>query len=206
MSALLVALTAVMLLPLFLGSWRVSLVGLAAQGALLAAIGYRLHPDTAAPATWVLLVDLAVVRGLIAPLALRPVAVVTRQARHDIIPPNLLSWTLAVGMVLVAFRFADVVEPVAGDARMMVGVAATGVLLGLLVLSTQNGPLGQMIGVLRLENGIALFELGSGAEPAIGVHVAQLVVFVATLVLFRWYLHTLPVDAAAAAAPGEEAA
>ncbi len=205
MSSLLIALVAVLLLPLFLASWRVSLIGLACQGLLMAWIAYRMHPDLASPATWITLVDLAVVRGLGAPLALRRVPRQRRDARNDVIPPNLLSWTLAVGMVLVGYRFAAMVVPEGGDPQTLVAVASTGVLLALLVLSTQNGPFGQMIGVLRLENAIALFELGSGFEAAPAVRLAQGGLFVVTLVLFRGYLRALPVGAAASAAPEEPA-
>jgi hydrogenase-4 component E len=195
MNALLVALVAVLLLPLFLASWRVSVIGLAAQGWLMAWIAYRIHPELTDPALWIALVDLVAVRGIGVPIALWGGTDGGRDARHDVIPPNLLSWTLAVGMVLVAYQFATAVVPDGGHAQTLVGAAASGVLLGLLVLSTQNGPFGQMIGVLRIENAIALFELDSGGEAEPGIRVAQAALFIATLVLFRRYLHTLPAPA-----------
>ena len=49
MSPLLVSLLAVLLIPLFVATWRTSLLGLALQGSLLAAIAYpSLRPLTSA--------------------------------------------------------------------------------------------------------------------------------------------------------------
>jgi hydrogenase-4 membrane subunit HyfE len=111
-------------------------------------------------------------------------------ARNDIIPPNLMSWTLAIALVLVAFRFADMLVPVEGNEHSFVAGASAAVLLGLLVLATQTGPFSQMVGALRIENGIAMFELGAHHDPA--MQIAQTVILIATIVLFRWYLKTLP--------------
>jgi hypothetical protein len=52
-----------------------------------------------------------------------------------------------------------------------------------------------MIGALRIENGIAMFELGGHHDPA--MQIAQTVILIATILLFRWYLKTLPRASAA---------
>lgn len=197
MNPLLIAFIAVLLVPLFVASWRLSLFALAAQGLLMASLSYQLDPDMSSPSAWVEMVDLVFVRGLGAPLALY----VVMRARHatsrsDVIPPNLMSWTLALALVLVAFRFADMLVPVEGDEHSFVAGATAGVLLGLLVLATQTGPLSQMVGVLRIENAIALFELGSHGHE-LAVQVAQLVLLVVTILMFQWYLRTLPQKGAA---------
>ena len=54
--------------------------------------------------------------------------------------------------------------PVEGNEHSFVAVATAGLLLGLLVLSTQTGPFSQMIGALRIENAIAVFELGGAHD------------------------------------------
>jgi hydrogenase-4 membrane subunit HyfE len=200
-SPLLVALLGVLLLPLFMATWRTSLLGLGAQGLLMAMVAWRLHPAPHEASGWVTLVDLALVRGVLAPLALYTVLAARRApGRNDVIPPNLLSWTLALSMVLLAFSFAERLVPTEGDARTLVAVAAAGVLFAFLVLATQSGPFSQMIGVLRLENALALLELASGHHLVpLGVQVGLLLAFVATVGFFRWFLGTLGPGAPAVA-------
>lgn len=192
MNPLLIAFIGVLLLPLFVTSWRVSLLALAAQALLMAWIGYQLDPALDSAEAWVRLFDLVVVRGLGAPIALYAVLRSQRaSARNDMVPPNLMSLTLAIALVFVAFRFTDMLVPVASDEHSFVLGATVGLLLGLLVLATQTGPFSQMMGALRIENGIAFFELGSNHAP-LAMHVAQTIILVATVLLFRWYLRTLP--------------
>ena len=99
----------------------------------------------------------------------------------------------------MAFRLADVLVTTEGDSRTLVAVATSSVLLGLLILATRSGPFSQMLGTLRLENGIALFELGApGHHEALGLRVAQVFVFACTVGFFRWYLVHLHADESAA--------
>ncbi|MDP1824098.1 MAG: hypothetical protein Q8L48_12675 [Archangium sp.] len=194
MSTLLMALLVAMVLPLFLGNWRASLFGLCCQGLLMAWIVVEGRPELASPDDWLTLVDLVLVRGLLAPFFLYEVLSAREAgARNDVIPPNLLSWTFAGVLVLVAFNFASSMVPEAGDERQTVAVATAGLLLGFLVLSTQSGPFSQMVGALRFENALALFELGGAShhDESILVHAGQLVVFLLTIGLFRWYLETV---------------
>ncbi len=232
MSPLLIALLGVMLVPLFVATWRTSLLGLACQGLLLAWLAYdvlmfkplaglevwmfktlaRLEtmPDLATASqagAWLTLFDLAVIRGLVAPAALYAVLRARAQpSRDDVLPPNLLTWTLALGIVLVAFTVSESLVAAAGQQQTLVFVAVAGLLLGFLVLSTQSSPLSQMIGLLRIENAIALFELGGEPEPALGIQLAQVAVVVATIALFRWYLKSVSsasgISAAEAVADG----
>ena len=119
------------------------------------------------------------------------------RARADVIPPNLMSWTLVLVLVLVAFRFADMLVPAGGDQHSFVATACAGVLLGVLVLSTQTGPFSQMVGVLRIENSIALFELSQHGEGDIALRLTQTALVIGTVLMFRWYLRTLPRTAVA---------
>jgi|JI10StandDraft_1071094.scaffolds.fasta_scaffold43818_2 hydrogenase-4 membrane subunit HyfE len=200
MSPLLVALLGVYLIPLFVATWRTSLFGLASQGLLMAAIAHRLEPALDTPAAWLTLFDLALVRGVAAPLALYTVLLARNApARNDLIPPNLLSWTFALGMVLASFSFAERLVGEGGDQQTLVAVASTGVMLGFLVLSTRSGPFSQMVGALRIENAIALLELGGERhEQPLAIQVGMLGVFIATIAFFRFYLRTLDPRALAA--------
>ena len=193
MNPLLVALLGVLLIPLFVATWRSSLFGLGCQGVLMALIARQLEstPDTIGD--WLALVDLGVVRGFVAPLALYGVLRARKTpGRNDVIPPNLLSWTIALGMVLMSFSFAELLVADSGEQETLVAVAATGVLLGFLVLATQSDPFSQMIGALRIENSIALLELGDKHHDwPLAIQLGLLAVFLVTIAFFRGYLITL---------------
>ena len=200
MSPLLIALLGVLLVPLFVATWRTSLVGLAAQGFLMAWIAHRMWPRPTLT-EWVTLTDLVLVRGLWAPLALHAVLRAQKApARSDVIPPNLLSWTAALGIVVVAFTFAQNLVPASGHEQTLVAVATAGVLLGFLALATQSEPLGQMIGVLRVENAIALFELGGDPHHhPLPLAMAQTIIVFLTVSLYRWHLKLLGAKSSASA-------
>jgi hydrogenase-4 membrane subunit HyfE len=187
------ALLGVLLVPLFVATWRTSLLGLCCQGFLMAWIAYRLDSGPRSPGDLLTLADLALVRGVAAPIALYTVLrAQDAPKRNDVIPPNLLSWTLAFGIVLVAFNFSESLVPAPGEQRTLVAVATSGLMLGALVLSTQGGPFSQMVGALRIENAIALFELGGPHHhEAIGVQLGQVAIVAITIVYFRRYLKGL---------------
>lgn len=208
MSPLLIGLLGVLLLPLFVGSWRTSLLGLSGQGLLMAWIVYRKGPPPEDLSDWLTLGELVVLRGLAAPLLLRQVLLAHKSpARNDVIPPNLLSWTFAFGIVLVAFNFAERLVPAHGEQQTLLAVATAGLLLGFLVLATQSGPFSQIIGVVRIENAIALFELGGPGHhhEALPLHLGQVAVLLASLLFYRWYLQILNRPADPDVAPPAEA-
>lgn len=192
MSPLLVSLLAVLLIPLFVATWRTSLLGLALQGSLLAAIAYPSLRPLTSPHAWVTLIDLGLVRGVLAPLGLY--LVLRRQgapARNDVIPPNLFSWALALGLVLAGFHLAHGLVRQPGEPQTLVALAIAATLLGFLVLASAAGPFSQMVGALRIENAIALLESSGEHHSPLGLQLALLLVFVATLVFFGWFLAAL---------------
>lgn len=213
MSPLLIALLGALLIPLFVGTWRMSLFGLALQGLILAAIAYpELQAQHSAPfiggeapLAWLTLLDLALLRGVLVPLALYTV-LRARQApaRNDTIAPNLFSWTLALGLVLAAFNLSDVLVSEAGQEQTLVAIAIAAVLLGFLVLASATGPFSQIMGALRIENAIATLQLSRPHESSFALELALLAVFAATVALFRWYLASWEAPDAAAAARARE--
>lgn len=207
MSPLLIALLGVLLLPLFVGSWRTSLLGLSCQGILMSWIAFRMGPPPQTASDWLVIADLVIVRGLFAPLALRAVLLAHKSpARNDVIPPNLLSWTFAFGIVLVAFNFSERLVPMHGEQQTLLAVATAGLLLGFLVLATQSGPFSQIIGIIRIENAIALFELGGPHHrEAFLIHLALVAALIASIAFYRWYLQVLnrPAEAAEDSGPSE---
>ncbi len=192
MTPLLIAFLAVLLMPLFIASWRTSLLGLSCQGALMGWMAYR-HDHHLSVDTALAFADLVIVRAMLAPLLLYRVLRSQNAApRNDVIPPNLLSWTAAIVLVVFAFQFAGVVIPQESDEQTLVAISAAGLLLGLLVLASQSNPFSQMVGALRVANAIALFELGDpGHHEAIGVRLAQTATLMITASMFAWYLRTL---------------
>jgi len=208
MSPLLIGFLGVLLVPLFAASWRLSLVGLVGQGLIMAWISYRRDPAMDSIEAWVEMFDYLVVRGLGAPIALYLVLRGQRATgRHDVIPPNLMSWSLAIGLVFVGYRFGDHLVAVEGDAQTFVAVATTALLLGFLLLATQTGPFSQMVGALRIENGIALFGLGGPPDQEdLSLRIVQTALVIVTVILFRWYLQVLPREAVAKASAVEGSA
>lgn len=201
MNSLLIAFEVVLLVPLFVATWRTSLLGLSCQGLLLGWFALR-HGFHAGAADVLTAIDLIVVRGVLAPLALyRVMRQSNAPQRNDVIPPNLLSWTAAAALVFVAFRFAD--AAVAGEeAQTLVAVSTSAFLLGLLVLSTRSGVFSQIIGALRIENAIALFELGGEPhQESLGIRAGLLALVVLSIGMFRWYLLHLSTEESPPGAP-----
>ncbi len=194
MTSLLIAFVVVVLVPLFVASWRTSLLGLSMQGVLLFAIAHRLGETGPTVEGVLTFLDLLVLRGALAPLLLYGV-LRARQVpgRNDVVPANALAWAGAIGLVLLGLRLGAALVPIEGDEQVLVGVVACAILIGFLVLATRVSVFSQIIGALRIENAVALFELGlepgEGSSPALKV--GLMVVYAASVGLFRWYLASI---------------
>lgn len=206
MTSLLIAFVVVLLAPLFMATWRTSLLGLSLQGVLLSAMAWRVEGADG----WVSQLDLLVLRGLLAPALLyRVLSARGAPPRNDVLPPNLLAWAGAVGLVILGVRLATALVPVEGDEQRMVGVVAAAVLLAFLVLSTQDGVFSQIVGVLRLENAIALLELSGEVGPRgppegyLGIRLGLMACYLVTVVLLRAYLDHIEPNRVATVAPAE---
>lgn len=174
----------VILVPLFAARWRISLLGLALQGVLLLRASGAAHAFD-----WI---DYLACRALIGPILLYlSFAGGDRPPRNDVIPPNLFSWAFVGALTLAAFQFAVALGPVPAAAG-RIAVATAALLLGLFVLASQDKPFSQLIGVLRIENAIALFELAFPREaPDPVVRSAQILATFGALLLAAWFLRTL---------------
>lgn len=204
MSSLLVGLVIALLAPIVLASWRTSLISLALQGLLM---GWLVLEAARPPslAVGLLLIDLIVVRGLAAPLYLyRALRDRGAPSRDDVSPANLFSWTLAGTTLFLSLRFGRILG--GGDPALSTHlfVATAAFLLGLLILGTQNAPFAQIVGVLRVENAIALFELASPAPPPLPIQLGALAVFALSLATFVAFLRRLPQPGAPAPPAHEE--
>ena len=188
MTGVLIAFAIVLLVPLFVSTWRTSLLGLALQGALMASITFR-HGTQVSLENAVTFVDIVCVRAVGAPLVLYLVLRARNApARNDVIAPNLFSWALALSLIVMAFSGADALVPTEGEEQLLMAVSSAAFLLGLFVLATSRGTVSQIIGVMRIENAIALFELGGSHHESIGIRAAQPVVMLVSVGYFRWFL------------------
>jgi hydrogenase-4 membrane subunit HyfE len=199
---LLIAFLVVVVAPLLFATWRTSLVGLGLQGLLMTAmVAQRGWPLTAGGA--VLLLDLLVLRTWFVPRFLYGILRSQRAPlRSDVLPANLLSWTLAGALVVLAFRFAGILYPAGGEEELHLAAVTAGVLLGLLVLASQSTTFSQIVGALRIENGIALFELAAGHPLPLPVQLGVTSILLLSVLTFGSFLRR----AGSAPAPAGEAA
>lgn len=210
MTGILIAFVIALLVPLFVSKWRTSLLGLAVQGALLAAIAYRQHGFSISVSTAITIVDLVVVRTIVMPAwFFRTLRRQNAPLRNDVIAANLFSWAMALALVVVAFRTADVLVPVEGNEQALVAVSSAAFLLGMFVLATARGMVSQVVGLMRVENAIALFELVTPSEhTSLAIRIGQTAMMVMSVGFCRWYLTGLvrePVPTVTPV-PAEEAA
>lgn len=209
MTYLLVALLAVLVAPLLTASWRLHLVGLGLQGLLMTALVAR-RGWTWSPSAAVLLLDLLVLRTWFVP---RHLIAIMRAAtprggrvRADVIPANLLSWAMAGALVLTAFHAAPLLVPGGGPAAIHVAVAASGLLLALLVLGSQASTFAQVVGVLRLEYAVALLELAGDHAPDLPVQLGLSAALLLTALVLGAFLRRLGAGGPDLPPAGEDAA
>lgn len=186
------------LAPLALATWRWSLTGLTLQGLLMT---WMVMQRSTAPtlSETVLLLDLAVLRTLVVPVYLSGILLARgAPARNDVIAPNLLSWTFAAGLVILAFNAGGTLNPTNTSVATHTSVAAAAVLIGLFVLASNSSPFTQLVAVLRIENGILLFELVADHGLDVPVQLGVSLAFAATLLTFGRLLRMLPSSPVAA--------
>jgi hydrogenase-4 membrane subunit HyfE len=191
--------------PLFLASWRPNLAALGLQGFVMAALLLeRGFPATASGA--VLLFDLLVVRAWLAPRYLW--GILREQTAHkkeaEVIPASLLAWSFAGVAVILAFQLAEALAPDQGDETLRIAVAAAGLLLGFLLLAAHDRTFAQLIGALRIENAVALFELDPARETPLPVQLGLTLALVLSIGIFGQLLRQLGPTASASAPPGGE--
>ncbi len=174
-----------------LGTTRLSstIRATAIQGGLLALLPIALHPGwslhTLGLAGGTFLVK-AVLLPTFLSWAIREAAV-----RREIEPLVGFSVSLALGAVAVAISFgiAQRIPLPESATALLIPVALSTVIVGLLVLTTRNKALSQVVGYLVLENGIYVFgmsqaervpflvELGVLLDIFVGIFIMGIVVF-----------------------------
>ena len=161
----------------------------AIQGALLAALPVALHPAWSAH-TIGLSIGTFLVKAILLPTFLSW-AIREASVRREIEPLIGFTASLALGALAVALSFAIAqrIPLPESNSTLLVPVALSTVIVGLLVLTTRNKALTQVVGYLILENGIYVFglsqaervpflvELGVLLDIFVGVFIMGIVVF-----------------------------
>jgi hydrogenase-4 component E len=162
----------------------------ALQGALLAALPVALYPHLS-----VHIVTLAlgtfVVKAVVLPRLLGR-AIREASVRREVEPLIGFNVSLALGAAAVALAFGMAPRlPLPGlHSEMLVPVALSTVMIGLVLLTTRGKAISQVIGYLVVENGIYVFGLSQAQRVPFLVEVGVLLdvfagVFVMGIVLFQ---------------------
>lgn len=175
-----------------LGTTRLSsaIRATAIQGALLAVLPIALHPGWSLH-TLGLAGGTFLVKAVLLPTFLRW-AIREAAVRREIEPLIGYSASLALGAVAVALSFAIAgrIPLPESNSALLIPVALSTVIVGLLVLTTRNKALTQVVGYLVLENGIYVFGLSQAERVPFLVEVGVLLdifvgIFIMGIVVFH---------------------
>ncbi len=185
------------IIPVFFGKIRSAPFWLGAQAAALAwNVAAQGDPSLH---TVVALVEVLLVRALIAPRLLSRALRLRGEPNLDLMPSNLFTWAIAITLVVLAFEFA---APAMSDRQALtLGVVGATVAVALLLLSTNDAPPAQLVAVLFMENGLALFESLLPEPWPLPVHAALSTIYLLTVLVGAWLIATPDVAAPAASDP-----
>ena len=193
MTDLFLAFVAAFFVPLLFQSWRVAIWGLGIQGVLLALIPATHHQHGWTSQVLFECGSLLVLRGVFAPWFLsRHVRPELKGPNFSLIGKNLFQWASAAILLTFAFMLGSKLAPDNSVEALQVGTAAGCILIGMLILSNQTNRLGQAIGLLTIESGMALVELLSPYAMPFPVSVGVNVVYLALLLTLGIYLKHAP--------------
>lgn len=175
-----------LLLPVFIGSWGVSVLALSVQAVCGAWIGFHHEFDSSHLGSWIALGD-AALRVVLGPALLSLPSLARKEgARFELLPVNMGHW-LAVGAVVFAAvalgRQIHAIDPEAPAAA--ITTTASCVMFAFLVLSLKGQIASQAIAILMLENGVFVFENSLEHHLPTAVQIGLSVVYVITVVCFR---------------------
>ncbi|MEO8297737.1 MAG: hypothetical protein ABI574_08000 [Burkholderiales bacterium] len=193
----LIAFLVAAIIPIFFGKIRSAPFWLTAQAAALA-WNVAQHGDPSLH-TYVALIEVLVVRALIAPRLLHRAIRQRGDANLDLMPSNLFTWTIAIALVVLAFEFAA--PAMSGRQALTLGVVGATVTVSLLLLSTNDSPPAQLAAVLFMENGLALFESLLPEPWPLPVHGALSAIYLLTVIVGGWLIATPDVVRPAASVP-----
>lgn len=134
--------------------------------------------------------EVLLVRVLLVPWLLRRALRHSAQARISLMPSNLFAWAVAITLIILAFKFGDGAR---ADVRALtLGVAAATVMIAFLILATNRQPGAQLVGLLFMENALALFESLLREPWPLPVHLAVSAVYILTVAVGSWLVGDRP--------------
>jgi hypothetical protein len=188
-------------IPVFFGKIRSAPVWLAVQALALGWNGIAHHAEVSVHA-FVVLLEVLLVRGAIAPQLLRRAIRLRAEPNLDLMPSNLFTWAIAIALIVLAFEFG---APAMSDRHALtLGVVGATVAVALLVLSTNNSPPAQLVAVLFMENTLALFESLLPEPWPLPVHAALSAIYLLTVGVGGWLVGARDSSGANADAPPVE--
>lgn len=181
----LVAFLLAVLVPVFFGKIRSAPFWLAMQALALGWNGVAHHGDFSGH-TLAALLEVLVVRAVIAPQLLRRAIRGRAEPNLDLMPSNLFTWAIAIALIVLAFEFG---APAMSDRQALaLGVVGATVAVALLLLSTNESPPSQLVAVLFMENALALFESLLPEPWPLPVHAALSVIYLLTVGVACWLI------------------
>jgi hydrogenase-4 membrane subunit HyfE len=174
------------IIPVFFGKIQSAPFWLSVQAAALA-WNVAEHGDPSIH-TLVALMEVMIVRALVAPRLLWRAIRLRGEHNIDLMPSNLFTWAIAIALVVLAFEFA---APAMNDRQALtLGVVGATVMVSLLLLSTNASPQAQLVAVLFMENALALFESLLPEPWPLPLHGALSVVYLLTVGVGGWLIAT----------------
>lgn len=174
-------------IPIFFGKIRSAAFWLTVQAAALAWVPL-VSPGDASVHTLAAVVEVLLVRAVIAP---RWVARTIRRRAEpnlDLMPSNLFAWAIAIALIVLAFEFG---APTMSDRHALtLGAVAATVAVSLLLLAANESPPAQLVAVLYMENALALFESLLPEPWPLPVHLALSAVYLLTVGVGGWLIGT----------------
>lgn len=182
-------------IPVFFGKLRVLPTWLSLQALALALGWLSLSPSADGLHALAAGLEILLLRAWLVPHILRgALAQQPHSAQLDVMPSNLITWGVAVALLIVAFQFGNGAR---ADLRALtLGVIAATVTLVFLVLATNREPLAQLGALLYLENAIVLFEHVLPHPWPLPVHLVLSGVYVGSAAVGAWLIRGMQGSAA----------
>lgn len=171
--------------PVFFGRIRSAPHWLAFQAVALGWVSVTQH-GVATGHALIALVEVLLVRALIAPWWLRRAIRGRGETNADLMPSNLFAWAIAVALLVLAFEFG---APEMSDRHALaLGAVGATVAVALLLLAANDSPPAQLVAVLFMENAIALFESLLPEPWPLPVHAALSTIYLLTVGVGAWLI------------------
>jgi len=186
------------LVPVFFGKVRSAPFWLVLQALALAWIGAIHHAEWSWHTLFGVL-EVLLVRGVLAPLLLHRAIRLRADPDADLMPSNLFTWAIGTALIVLAFDFGG--AAMADAPALALGVVGAMVAMVLLILSTNGAPAAQLAAVLFMENAIAVFESMLPKPWPLPVHLMLTAVYLLTVGVGSWLISRPDVPEPAPAEP-----